>query len=214
MCSVMHYGAWDFGQRCTCYQKHEKQWGPEGRPERNCTRCQTIKEKVESDQRGKMQTVLPKHNRFEKYCSIKEVGKRQNFTNEDIVKLNLLYDCDKGGIFCTHLYDFFILFLLFRCSVEVPRERYRFIQRSQQQRQRRHEGVQQCGYGRLEDEEYKVVPEIPSSVLEVMCQEVQGVSRLPLLDLLRRRLVLYTIHRFHNQFSQSRRRPLLGPSPG
>ena len=28
------------------------------------------------------------------------------------------------------------------------------------------------------------------------------------------RLVLQTIHRFHNQFSQSRRRPLLGPSPG
>ena len=75
MCSVMHYGAWDFGK------------------------------KVESDQRGKMQTVLPKHNRFEKYCSIKEVGKRQNFTNEDIVKLNILYDCDKGGIFCTHIHS-------------------------------------------------------------------------------------------------------------
>ena len=26
--------------------------------------------------------------------------------------------------------------------------------------------------------------------------------------------MLQTIHRFHNQFSQSRRRPLLGPSPG
>ena len=28
------------------------------------------------------------------------------------------------------------------------------------------------------------------------------------------RVVLQTIHRFHNRFSQSQRRPLLGPSPG
>ena len=31
---------------------------------------------------------------------------------------------------------------------------------------------------------------------------------------LHRGLVLHMIHRFHNQFSQSQRRPLLGPSPG
>ena len=34
------------------------------------------------------------------------------------------------------------------------------------------------------------------------------------VDLFRFCLVLQTIHWFHNQFSQSQRRPLLGPSPG
>ena len=44
-------------------------------------------------------TVEPKDNGLEKYCNINEIGERQNFTNEDIMKINLLYDCDKGGMY-------------------------------------------------------------------------------------------------------------------
>ena len=47
MCSIMHYGAWEGGQYCKCYQKHEKlpsfskHWGKRERAKRNCTKCQT-----------------------------------------------------------------------------------------------------------------------------------------------------------------------------
>ena len=85
MCSIMHYRVWDHGQPCTLDKLKS----------RNCTKCQCL----ESEKRGRMLTVLPKHNRFEKYCNINEIGERQNFTNEDIMKLNLLYDCDKEGMY-------------------------------------------------------------------------------------------------------------------
>ena len=48
MCSIMHYGAWEGGQYCKCYQKHKKlpsfskHWGKRERAKRNCTKCQTI----------------------------------------------------------------------------------------------------------------------------------------------------------------------------
>ena len=40
-------------------------------------------------------TIEPKHDRFEQECDIKEIGERQNFTREDIEKLNVLYDCNR-----------------------------------------------------------------------------------------------------------------------
>ena len=40
-------------------------------------------------------TIEPKHDRFEEECDIKEIGERQNFTREDIEKLNVLYDCNR-----------------------------------------------------------------------------------------------------------------------
>ena len=62
MCSIMHYGLWDFGK----YNRS-----------------------------GRLMTIEPKHDRFEKECDIKEIGERQNFTREDIEKLNVLYDCNR-----------------------------------------------------------------------------------------------------------------------
>jgi len=40
-------------------------------------------------------TIEPKHDRFEEECDIKQIGERQNFTREDIEKLNVLYDCNR-----------------------------------------------------------------------------------------------------------------------
>ena len=62
MCSIMHYGLWDFGK----YNRS-----------------------------GRLMTIKPKHDRFEEECNIKEIGERQNFTREDIEKLNVLYDCNR-----------------------------------------------------------------------------------------------------------------------
>ena len=41
-------------------------------------------------------TIEPKHDRFEEECDIKEIGERQNFTREDIEKLNVLYECNRN----------------------------------------------------------------------------------------------------------------------
>ena len=41
-----------------------------------------------------LQTILPKHKRYRKYCLDHEIGKRQDFSPGDLEKLNILYNCN------------------------------------------------------------------------------------------------------------------------
>ena len=82
MCSIMHYGLWDFG-------KYKEIW-ENGRLKKS----------------WHLQTILLKHERYRKYCKIGigYIGRRQNFSPGDIEKLNILYNCnsEKGkNLFCT-----------------------------------------------------------------------------------------------------------------
>ena len=42
----------------------------------------------------RLQTILPKHKRYRKYCLDREIGERQDFSPGDIEKLNILYNCN------------------------------------------------------------------------------------------------------------------------
>ena len=41
-----------------------------------------------------LQTIVPKHKRYRKYCLDHEIGERQDFSPGDIEKLNVLYNCN------------------------------------------------------------------------------------------------------------------------
>ena len=73
----------------------------------------------------RLQTILPKHKRYRKYCLDREIGERQDFSPGDIEKLNVLYNCNskKGEyILNTKLYALYAkCSYINRCPTPVPR---------------------------------------------------------------------------------------------
>ena len=74
-----------------------------------------------------LQTIVPKHKRYRKYCLDHEIGERQDFSPGDIEKLNILYNCNskKGEyILITKLYVLYAkCSYINRCPTPVPRAR-------------------------------------------------------------------------------------------
>ena len=73
----------------------------------------------------RLQTILPKHKRYRKYCLDREIGERQDFSPGDIEKLNVLYNCNSEKSKYILKTKSYVLYAkcsyINRCPTPVPR---------------------------------------------------------------------------------------------